>query len=102
MPMFARKYGVCCGTCHTTIPRLNLTGYKFPAAGFRMPEEIGQCITKKFDLGNYCSGRLQSRCDVQATNQPNGAAVANLVAGVANGPADHLPVLSRLRRTGSA
>lgn len=81
MPMFARKYGVCCGTCHTTIPRLNLTGYKFPAAGFRMPEAIGQCITKTFDLGNYFPGRLQSRFDVQATNQPNGAAVANLTAG---------------------
>jgi hypothetical protein len=85
MPMFARKYGVPCTTCHTTIPRLNLTGYKFRAAGFRMPEEIGQYITKKFELGNYFSGRIQSRFDVQATNQPNGAAVANLVNG-APGP----------------
>jgi hypothetical protein len=85
MPMFARKYGVACSHCHTTIPRLNLTGYKFRAAGLRMPEEIGQQITKKFELGNYFSGRLQSRFDVQSTNQPNGAAVANLVNG-APGP----------------
>jgi hypothetical protein len=85
MPMFARKYGVPCSHCHTTIPRLNLTGYKFRAAGFRMPEEIGQYITKKFDLSNYFSARLQARFDVQATNQPNGAAVANLESG-APGP----------------
>ena len=38
MPMFSRKLGVPCETCHTTIPRLNETGYKFRAAGFRFPE----------------------------------------------------------------
>ena len=49
MPLFARKYGVPCSTCHTTIPRLNETGYKFRAAGFRLLEEIG----KSEDKPNY-------------------------------------------------
>jgi len=81
MPLFARKLNVSCNYCHTTIPRLNGTGYKFRAAGFRMPDDIGKAPTKKFELGDYFSARIQSRFDVQATNQPNGAAVANLVAG---------------------
>ncbi len=85
MPMFARKLGVPCETCHTTIPRLNETGYKFRAAGFRLPEQIGKPDEKKFDLGDIFSARGQARYDTQVTNQPNGAAVANLVSG-APGP----------------
>jgi hypothetical protein len=81
MPLFARRYNVACSFCHTTIPRLNGTGYKFRAAGFRMPEDIGKESTKKFELGDFFSARIQARFDVQATNQPNGAAVANLEAG---------------------
>jgi hypothetical protein len=86
MPMFARKYNVGCSTCHTTIPRLNQAGYKFRAAGFRMPEEIGKEQETKFELGNYFSARIQGRYDTQATNQPNGAAVFNTVTGGAPGP----------------
>jgi hypothetical protein len=80
--MFARKLGVPCETCHTTIPRLNETGYKFRAAGFRFPEQIGKADEKKFDLGDYFSARIQARYDAQVTNQPNGAAVANVIGGV--------------------
>jgi hypothetical protein len=83
MPNFARKLGVPCGTCHTTIPRLNETGYKFRAAGFRLPEMIGKSEDQKFELGDYFAGRLQARYDTQVTNQPNGAAVANVIGGVA-------------------
>ncbi len=82
MPLFARKYNVSCNYCHTTIPRLNYTGYRFRAAGFRMPDDIGKPETKKFEFGDYISARIQSRFDVQATNQPNGAAVANVIGGV--------------------
>jgi hypothetical protein len=82
MPMFARKYGVPCETCHTTIPRLNEVGYKFRAAGFRFPEQIGKAEEKKFDLGDTISARIQVRYDTQVTNQPNGAAVANVIGGV--------------------
>jgi hypothetical protein len=85
MPMFARKLGVPCETCHTTIPRLNETGYKFRAAGFRMPEMIGKPEEKKFELGDYFSARIQARYDTQVTNQPNGAGVANTVTGGAPG-----------------
>ena len=42
MPNFARKYSMSCNGCHTTIPRLNQTGFDFRKAGFRMPSEIGQ------------------------------------------------------------
>jgi hypothetical protein len=51
MAMFARKLGVPCETCQTTIPRLNGTGYKFRGAGFRLPEQIGKPDEKKFELG---------------------------------------------------
>ncbi len=86
MPMFARKYGKACGTCHTTIPRLNETGYKFRAAGFRMPEEIGKEQEKAFELGDYFAARLQARYDTQVTNQPNGVAAPNLLPSGAPGP----------------
>ena len=83
MPMFARKYGVGCNYCHTTIPRLNLTGFKFRAAGFRLVEDVGKPDTEKaFELGDYFAARIQSRFDSQATNQPNGAPITNCPGGV--------------------
>lgn len=82
MPNFARKLGVPCQTCHSTIPRLNEIGYKFRAAGFRLPEMIGKSEEQKFELGDYFSARLQARYDTQMTNQPNGAAVANVINNV--------------------
>ncbi len=41
MPNWARKYGVDCSVCHTTVPSLTRAGYMFRAAGFRMPDEYG-------------------------------------------------------------
>ena len=79
MPNFSRKLGVPCTTCHTTIPRLNEVGYKFRAAGFRLPDRIGKEEEKSFELGDYFSGRIQARYDTQVTNQPNGAAQANVL-----------------------
>jgi len=67
MPMFARKYGVNCSTCHTTAPRLNETGYRFRAAGFRMPEEIGRTSEEPFDILDYFSARLQVRTGATRT-----------------------------------
>ncbi len=67
MPMFARKLDLACSTCHTTIPRLNEVGYRFRAAGFRLPEDIGKAETKKFDLGDYFAARIQSRFDASST-----------------------------------
>jgi hypothetical protein len=67
MPMFARKLGVPCATCHTAIPRLNEMGYKFREAGFRMPQDIGKPETEKFDVADYFSGRIQARYDASRT-----------------------------------
>ena len=61
MPMFSRKLGVPCSTCHISPPRLNETGYRFRAAGFRMPETIGAKDEEPFKLWDYFSGRVQVR-----------------------------------------
>lgn len=54
MPMFARKYQVQCDTCHAAVPRLNFTGFKFKAAGYRMPWEISHDQDDaKLKLENY-------------------------------------------------
>jgi len=66
IPMFARRYGVPCSTCHTSPPRLNETGYQFRAAGFRMPTEIGKAPSgdHPFKPTDYIGFRLQPRYDV--------------------------------------
>src|ERR1051325_2582957 len=61
LPMFARKLGVGCATCHTSPPRLNETGYRFRAAGYRMPEEIGKGDGKPFKLFDYHGVPIQAR-----------------------------------------
>jgi len=64
MPLFARRLGVPCSTCHTSPPRLNETGYQFRAAGYRMPAEIGKGGEKKpFNFFDYNGIRLQARYD---------------------------------------
>jgi hypothetical protein len=100
MPMFARKFAVECSHCHTTIPRLNETGYKFRAAGFRLLTEmpIGKPEEEKFELGNAFSARIQARFDTQATNQPNGAPIANCPANVC-GPRTKTNALSFMEAT---
>jgi hypothetical protein len=82
MPNFARKLGVPCSMCHTTIPRLNEFGYKFRAAGFRLAGDIGKAEDKPFNLGDVFAARIQSRYDTQVTNQPNGAPIANCFGGI--------------------
>lgn len=77
MPMFARKLNVPCSTCHTTIPRLNETGYRFRAAGFRMPEEISKTEEKKFDVADYFSGRIQAEYD--ASRSKTGTAPSKVI-----------------------
>lgn len=69
LPMFARRYGVPCSTCHTSPPRLNETGYRFRAAGFRMPEELGQKLDDRArKITDYIGFRLQPRYDVTHTS----------------------------------
>ncbi|HEX8185932.1 MAG TPA: hypothetical protein VF747_14310, partial [Blastocatellia bacterium] len=44
-------------------PRLNETGYRFRAAGYRMPEEIGKGDNKPFKFFDYNGIRIQARYD---------------------------------------
>ncbi len=43
--------------CHEPVPRLNEFGYKFRAAGFRLPEEIGKGEASG-DYSNYIAARV--------------------------------------------
>jgi hypothetical protein len=63
---FARRYGVGCEVCHTSVPQLNETGYKFRVAGYRMPDEIGS-EAKWGNWGDNMSLRLQENYNVAAT-----------------------------------
>jgi len=57
MPNFARKYSLGCGSCHDVVPKLNEFGWKFRAAGYRMPDEIGK-TQPVINLGDYFAGRI--------------------------------------------
>ncbi|MGE5178329.1 MAG: hypothetical protein ACM3PF_04460 [Bacteroidota bacterium] len=72
MPMFARRYGVECSSCHTIIPRLNEQGMVFRAAGFRMdPKDIGSEDAEINNISAHTSTRLQSRYDASKTKDPD-------------------------------
>jgi hypothetical protein len=69
MPNFARKYNMSCTGCHNPVPRLNEFGFKFRAAGFRTPDEIGKGETSS-NIGDYFAGRTQASIDfVSSTNK---------------------------------
>lgn len=76
MPNFARKYNMTCTGCHNGIPRLNEFGFKFRAAGFRTPDEIGKAETSN-NIGDYIAARSQARLDWKQTQQPSGAITTN-------------------------
>ncbi len=78
MPNFARKYGLGCGSCHDVIPKLNEFGWKFRAAGYRMPDEIGQ-KQASYNIGDYFAGRLNF-----AVNQSSATAAASGSPSVSN------------------
>src|ERR1051325_2635345 len=70
VPMFARRCGVPCSPCHASPPRLNETGYRFRAAGFRMPEEIGQKLDDRSrKITDHIGFRLQPRLLVTRTSR---------------------------------
>lgn len=58
LPQFSRRYNVSCNMCHAGVPRLNAIGYKFRAAGFRMPDEIGKEMKLDFDQLNSVRAEL--------------------------------------------
>jgi hypothetical protein len=77
MPNFARKYNLPCSGCHAVVPRLNEFGWKFRAAGYRLPEEIGKPV-QNFNIGDYFAGRLNvSVNDLSTTKADPGSASVN-------------------------
>ncbi len=77
MPNFARKYSLGCSSCHAVVPRLNEFGWKFRAAGYRMPDEIGQ-KQPQFNLGDYIAGRMNfSIAQTSATKAAPGSPTVN-------------------------
>ena len=47
IPVWARKYGVSCTTCHVSIPKLNSFGQAFRFNGYRFPRETKDLLEEK-------------------------------------------------------
>ena len=78
MPNFARRYNMSCSSCHNPVPRLNDFGFKFRAAGFRLPDDIGKGETSN-NLGDYLAARTQVRADYKTSDPgtPNSTKTSN-------------------------
>jgi len=59
MPNFARREGVDCTACHSTIPMLNRAGFEYRNSGFRFPSNIGKS-PEKTDFDGMNGARIQS------------------------------------------
>jgi hypothetical protein len=64
MTNFARKTGLECTSCHTVVPKLTEMGYRYRAAGFRMPDEINNPPDYK-EIGQFFAFRVQNRIDAK-------------------------------------
>lgn len=62
LPSFARKTGLECTNCHTVIPKLTEMGYRFRAAGFRMPDEINKPAEYK-EIGQFVAAMIENHVD---------------------------------------
>lgn len=71
LPSFARREGVGCTMCHTTIPRLNRKGYEYQNAGYRMPAKIGVASDPEF--GEMNDALVQSGASWLRTADAGGA-----------------------------
>ena len=71
IPAFARMYSYSCSTCHDPgYGQLNKFGYKFRAAGYRIPTDIGKEMNDgKFDVTNYIAARYTA--GLSATTKTN-------------------------------
>jgi hypothetical protein len=72
MPNFSRKYNLGCASCHMTIPRLNEFGFKFRAAGFRIPDMIGKSDST-FNLGDYIAVDIVGQAAYAGVTPPGAA-----------------------------
>jgi hypothetical protein len=81
LPLWARRYGVSCNVCHTTIPALTKTGYLFRRAGFRLPNEYGQ-EAQYSGLKDFWAARVQE--DFQVTSSRQAGATTSNSSGFVN------------------
>lgn len=81
MPNFARKYGLACSACHTTIPRLNEFGFNFRAAGFRLPELIGKSDSL-FDLSHYIAVDIAPQATYTTSTPPGAPSTSSFAMGL--------------------
>ncbi|MEO6938791.1 MAG: hypothetical protein ABI444_01410 [Candidatus Kapaibacterium sp.] len=81
MPNFARKYGLACSSCHTTIPRLNEFGFKFRAAGFRPPDDIGKADSL-FNIGDYIAVNVIGQASHSVSTPPGAASTTTTSMGL--------------------
>ena len=79
MPQFARRYGVDCSVCHTTVPELTVAGYKFRRAGYRMPDEIG-AEAKFANISDMYSARIREQFKITGSATDGTAANAKVKA----------------------
>jgi hypothetical protein len=56
-----------CHACHTIMPRLNEFGYRFRAAGYRVPDTIGKGEEKPFEFGDYISAGITVNYNLNKT-----------------------------------
>lgn len=56
-----------CHACHTIMPRLNEFGYRFRAAGYRVPDSIGKGEEKPFEFGDYISAGITANYNLSKT-----------------------------------
>ena len=73
VPMFARMYSYNCSTCHYPgYGQLNKFGYKFRAAGYRIPSDIGKDMNDgKFDITNYAAFRFSAGLSATTVSNAN-------------------------------
>jgi hypothetical protein len=57
-----------CHACHTIMPRLNEFGYRFRAAGYRVPDTIGKGEEKPFEFGDYISAGITANYNLSKTD----------------------------------
>lgn len=79
MPQFARRTGMSCVGCHTTVPELNQVGFNYRRAGFRLPDEIGKEV-KVSGLKDLYAARLREQFVVTGAATDGTAANAKVPA----------------------
>lgn len=82
VPMFARMYSYNCTMCHDPgYGQLNKFGFKFRAAGYRIPSDIGKDMNGgKYDFTNYITARFSAGANYTTKTNADGTAVNDTAA----------------------